>query len=65
MINDSGILQYQSEDVFLTKPDQFEYFIRIEKGNKIIEVILSEKDIKSNFKPLIQYLIQKIKSKRK
>jgi len=66
LIQESGFFQYNLTDSISSgMPDQFQYNITIEYGNQKRSLELMEADIPEKFRPLIDYLMKKARTKRK
>ena len=66
LIDQSGFLELSKNDTIPTElPDQFQYKITIEYEGEKRTVAFSESTVPDSFRPLINYLTQKARSKKK
>ena len=64
LVNQSNFFEVQITDTLPAGlPDQFNYKIKVESGNKSREIELTDSTIPVDFHPLIRYLVQKARSK--
>ena len=66
LIDKSGFFQFQKNDTISGNvPDQFQYKITIEKGDERQVVELTESTITESIRPLINYLTQKARNRKR